>query len=390
MPEVAKNSRPSLEHHFRWLRTGHQALQEMIHAIREARTSVRLEMYIFHDSPVGVEFREALVNACQRGLRVRVLIDALGSITLPESFWATFKTSGGEFRWFNPITLQRIGLRDHRKILVCDDRTAFIGGLNIATEYYGDGVSSGWRDLGMKIEGPMAIELSHAFDDMFQLADFRHKRFVRLRRSSHQKAMWFPGASLFLSSPGRQRNPMKHALQTDFNRAKKIQIICAYFLPTWRLRLALMRVARRGGQVQLILPSKSDVPLMQLAGQSLYRRLLRAGVEIYEYQPQILHAKLIVIDDKIVYAGSANLDIRSLHLNYELLLRMENRRIAREAGEIFARDLRHAKQIELVAWRKARTFWARLKSRFAHFVFGRLDPYLANRQLDRLFRKKRA
>jgi cardiolipin synthase A/B len=117
-------------------------------------------------------------------------------------------------------------------------------------------------------------------------------------------------------------------------RAKNVQMIIAYFLPTWRLRRELLRVARRGGKVQLILAGKSDVLLSMLAAQGLYRRFLRGNIEIYEYQPQILHAKMIIVDD-IVYLGSANLDTRSLRINYELMIRFENKTIAGRRAKSF-------------------------------------------------------
>ncbi len=156
----------SLKCQFEWLRTGEEALREMLRAIQEAKVSVRFEMYIFEDSPIGRAFREALTGACQRGVRVQILIDTLGSVTLPESFWDTYRKAGGEFRWFNPLKLNRWIFRDHRKILVCDDQIAFIGGFNVAEEYQGDGVKKGWRDLGMKISGQLVQELSLAFDEM--------------------------------------------------------------------------------------------------------------------------------------------------------------------------------------------------------------------------------
>jgi len=162
-----------------------------------------------------------------------------------------------------------------------------------------------------------------------------------------------------------------------------VQFIVAYFLPTWRIRRELMQIARRGGRVQLILAGKSDVLVSQLAGQSLYRRLLRAGVEIYEYQPQILHTKLFIIDD-VVYVGSANLDQRSLNINYELMLRFEKREIAEQARAIFANSLRHCRQITFEQWRHSRTLWRRLKQRWAYFLLARIDPYIAKRQWKRL------
>jgi cardiolipin synthase len=366
---------------FRWMCTGDQALAEMLDAILAAKISVRLEMYIVHTSAIAERFRQALINACQRGLHVRVVVDGLGSITLPDSFWEPFKTSGGEFRWFNRVSLLRFGLRDHRKILVCDDAVAFVGGFNIAAEYEGDGVTRGWRDLGLKICGPMAKHLSDAFDEMFDLAAHRHKFFPRLRKlpQSKSKTVQSPDAEVLLSVPGRKFNPLKRALSHDLKRAENVQIICAYFLPTWKIRRDLRRVLRRGGRVQIILPAKTDVPLSQLAARSLYRRMLRAGMEIYEYEPQVLHAKMILIDD-IVYAGSANLDPRSLNLNYELLVRLKNPELVAEAREIFVKDLPHCRRIEWESWRKERNFWSRLKGRWAYFILARLDPYISRRQ----------
>src|SRR5204863_4741207 len=134
--------------------------------------------------------------------------------------------------------------------------------------------------------------------------------------------------------------------------------------PTWRIRHQLARVARRGGQIELILAGKSDVLVSRLARQSLYRRFLAAGMGIYEYQPQILHTKLIIIDD-VVYLGSANLDQRSLNINYELMIRFESREMAEQARAVFANTLQHCQPITFEQWRKSRSLWRRLKQRWA-------------------------
>ena len=383
MHEVAKSSKQNLSSDFRWMRTGEQAFSEMLQTIATAEQSVRLEMYIFHPSEIAEAFRAELVAACRRGVRVRVLVDALGSISLSDSFWDEFTANGGEFRWFNPLKLNRLVIRDHRKVLVCDQRVAFIGGFNISTEYTGNGVTSGWRDLGMKICGPLAMELAQSFDQMFAIADFKHRPFERLRRSRHQWTVSTPNSKLLLGAPGRQRNPISQALLADLRKARCVQIICAYFLPSWKFRRELARIARAGGRVQLILAGKSDVPLSQLASRSLYRRLMRAGVEIYEYDPQILHAKLFIIDG-VVYAGSANLDLRSLNSNYELLVRVEDAKLAEEAREIFCQDLSNSKRINRDQWRATRTFWTRLKQRWAYFILARIDPFVTRHQLKLL------
>ncbi|HET7623699.1 MAG TPA: phospholipase D-like domain-containing protein, partial [Verrucomicrobiae bacterium] len=215
--------------------------------------------------------------------------------------------------------------------------------------------------------------------EMFSRADFRHKRFMRLRRFGAKRSLAWPAEQILFGGPGRGRNPIKSALQDDLAKARDVRIIVAYFLPTWRLRRDLSEVARRGGRVRLILAGKSDVLISQLAGRSLYRRLLNEGVEIFEYQPQVLHAKLIILDDA-VYIGSSNLDHRSLQINYELMIRIENREIADQARAVFETNLKNSIPITREAWRESRTFWRRLKQRWAYFLLVRVDPYIARQQ----------
>jgi cardiolipin synthase len=369
---------PQADVEYEWLETGGEMLNRMLKAMAEARQSIRLEMYIVHAGATADQFREALIAACRRGVRVQVLVDAVGSMVLPASFWAPLIASGGEFRWFNPLSLSGWSIRDHRKLLACDQRLALVGGVNIGSEYQGDGVTAGWRDLGLAVRGPMAGELSAAFDQMFACADFRHPPFARLRASPRQKIVDVPAAQLLLGGPSRN-NPIKLALRRDLMHARSVRIICAYFLPPWRVRRELGRAARRKARVQLILPGKSDLPFSRLAGQSFYRRLLLAGVEIYEYQPQILHAKMFLMDD-IVYAGSANLDPRALDINYELMLRLSHPGLARQGAEIFERVLTQCRRIDLESWRAARSLMDRFRSRLAYFLLARLDPMVAEWQ----------
>ena len=369
---------PNLSVH-QWLRAGNGIFPAMLAAIDAASQSVCLEVYTFEDSPLGGRFREALLRARARGARVRVLVDAIGSVLLPNRFWDPLRQAGGEVRVFNAIDLRRMAIRNHRKLLVCDEKTAVVGGFNISPAYEGDGVQRGWCDVGMKIEGPLAAELASSFDEMFERADFRHKRFARWRKSRVRKAVALAAEQILFSGPGRGRSPFKKRLRRDLAPAQEVQMVMAYFLPPRRLCRALARVARRGGRVQLILAGKSDVPLSRLAAQSLYRRMLDAGVEIYEYQPQILHAKLILVDDA-VYVGSSNLDVRSLQLNYELMIRFADAGVAAGAREIFGDMLKNSRRITREDWRRSRNFWQRLKQRWAYFLLNRLDPYVARWQ----------
>jgi cardiolipin synthase len=363
---------------YNWLCTGDDIFPAMLEAIDLARSSVCLETYTFTASPLADRFRDSLIRAHERGVKVRVLIDGLGSIGLAANYWNPLRDRGVDVRIFNPVVLNRMSIRNHRKLLVCDN-VAFVGGFNIAPEYEGDGVKCGWCDVGLKIAGPLAAQLASSFDEMAARAEFRHKRFMRLRRFDAKRSVTWPTEQILFSGPGRGHSPLKRSLIKDLARARDVKITMAYFLPTWRLRRAFAHVVQRGGRVQLILPGKSDVLVSQLAARSLYRRFLKAGVEIYEYEPQILHAKMIIIDDA-VYVGSANLDQRSLQINYELMIRFESREIVGQARDVFSKNLNHSVPITRESWRKSRTFWRRLKQRWAYFLLVRVDPYIARRQ----------
>ena len=363
-----------------WLRTGREIFPAMLDAIRAARQSVRLETYIYADGEIGRQFREALTAAAARGVKVSVLVDAFGSWLLPADFFAPLLTAGGSVHYFNPLRLWRYGVRDHRKLLLCDDTVVFLGGFNIADEYDGDGVTRGWCDIGLRIDNPaLAVELVKSFDELSALADFHRKPLMRLRAFKRRhKTEPRLGGELLLSHPGRGASPFQVALHRDLAQARDTRIVTAYFLPTRLVRRYLIQAARKGGRVQLVLAGKSDVLISQLAARSLYHRLMKAGVEIYEYKPQILHAKLIV-SDGVTYAGSSNLDIRSLNLNYELMLRFDDPATAAGAHEIFEQMLKHSRRIE-PGWFKAQSCWQRWQYRWAHFLVARIDPLVALRQ----------
>lgn len=368
---------------FEWLTTGDAAFAAAGAAIVAARKCVRLEVYIYTGGELGRRLLLALLRARERGARVRVLVDALGSMELDDGFWKPLRDAGGEVRWFNPLSLGRFAVRDHRKLLVCDERVAFVGGFNVADEYAGDGVTRGWRDIGLRLTGGPAHELAASFDDLFERAAFHHRAVLALRDFEAKHVVPARNWRLLLSGPGRGANPLLLALRQDLARCRSAQIVVPYFLPAARLRRALSKVARRGGRAQLILPGRSDVPLAKLASQNLYRRLLKAGVEILEYEPQMLHAKLFILDG-VVYVGSSNLDPRSLRINYELTLRLDAPALVGGARKYFRQTAAHCRSIEWAAWGAARTWWQRFKQRWAFFLLARIDPAVANWQMRRL------
>ena len=366
-----------------WLSTGQEIFPAMLAAIGAAQKTIQLEIYIYADGKLGRQFRDALVAATKRGVQVQVLVDAVGSWTLPANFFKPLIAAGGQARRFNPLHYSRFGVRDHRKLLACDGLTAFICGFNLSDEYDGDGVTSGWCDLGARMQDPdLAKSLGDSFNALFDLADFRQRPFQRLRLFKRKRSVGGVGNFLF-THPGRGASPFQASLHRDLETAHDVRIISAYFLPTRQLRRDLMRVVRRGGRVQLILAGKSDVLISQLAARSQYQRLIKAGVEIHEYQPQVLHAKMILCDNT-TYLGSSNLDIRSLNLNYEVMLRLRDKTVAQEAKQIFADRLEHSQLIERHTWQGFRSAWQRWHYHWAHFLLTRIDPFIALWQFRKL------
>jgi cardiolipin synthase A/B len=364
-----------------WLPNGEIAFQRMLAAIDAARESVRLETYIFAAGVPGDLFRAVLAAAAKRGARVEVLVDGFGSRSLPADYWKPVRAAGGEVRVFNPLSLNRWVIRDHRKLLLIDDRLAFIGGFNIAPEYVGDGVTRGWCDFGVELHGEVAAAFGASFQVLLAHHDYRFPRLGRWRRTRQRRAMHnHTREQVLATGPGLGRNVFHRRLLHDLGRARDVEIVSGYFVPGFRLRRALRLVVRRGGTARLLLAGRSDVPLAQRAGRAFYSGLQRGGVAIDEYLPQVLHAKLAIVDDA-VFVGSSNLDARSLTINYEVMVRIEDRALAASGRALIAAARQHARP---VSRRRRVGFLQRLREWWARFLLTRVDIWLARRQLRRL------
>ncbi len=386
--EIPQPTAASGMHRFTWHSTGQELLNAKLQAIADARVSICLEMFTFSESDIGQRFREALTTAARRGVRVRLLVDSVGSYSLRRDYFASLMSAGGEMRWFNKLRLASFSFRDHRKLLVVDDELAVVGGCNIAQEYFGDGITAGWRDGGISVSGPVAVPLGAEFGRQWERA--HERRWTFLPGGSRHEVD--PGSggdieALFIK-PGFGRNPLREALRRDLATATDVAFTTAYFLPTRPIRQQLAHAVTRGARVRLLLAGKSDVRMMQFASRSLYRRLLRAGISIWEYQPQVLHAKFIIIDD-VVYVGSSNLDPRSLRINFEIMLRIKDAALVAAARQQFEADLaRHSTPITSDALRAGHSWWLRLRQRLAYWLFARLDPDLAALKLHRWHGRK--
>lgn len=362
----------------RWLKNGLEYFESLERGLERARRSIRLEVYIIGDDSAGRRIRAALISAVGRGVKVTVLADGLGSADLPSGWWTPLVNAGGKVHVFNPLASRRIGIRDHRKLVVVDDRIAWVGGINLSDDYTGDGVTRGWADCGFCIEGSAAGHLSKEFDLMVAETASRQPKVVvgRIRRGSRPPARLIGrGLELMVSGPGRLANSFQRSLREDVAGSRKVRFAVAYFLPGYRMRQLLRRIAMRGASVQIVVPGRTDVPVALRAARHLYSGLMRAGIEIWEYQPQVLHTKLFLAN-RAAYVGSSNLDTRSLHINYELMLRLTDPGLVAQAQSMFGELLDRSTRIDPVVWATSRSWLQRWREQWAFWILSRADPYV--------------
>jgi cardiolipin synthase len=369
----------------RLLKNGIEAFPAMFTAIQRAVHSVVLEMYIIADDETGNELRYHLASAARRGLLVEVLVDSWGCWKLPGTFWDELRSAGGIVKWFHPFAKGVFFFRNHRKLLLVDDRIAYIGGMNIADEYYrGARGELPWRDNMVEISGPETAWLRSSFERMWARAG---SSLQRMLIQIHHDAMAIPaGRVRFLESgPENPMRPVRRAYrQVIWNAHEGIDLAMGYFYPHGRMLRALKHAAKRGVRVRLLFSQKTDVPVARWAACGLYGRLLRAGVEVWEYLPSMMHAKLAVADGTIV-AGSANMDVRSGRINYELVAVVTDEEIASQARADFEDDLKQSVRIHLEEWKK-RPMHQKLKERFSFFLLARADIFFARMEIARKMR----
>lgn len=343
------------------LRDGVQAFPAMLQAISEATYEVLLEMYWVAADRCGLRFLDVLVAAAKRGVRVIVIYDAVGSLSLVPEFWAPLVAAGGEVRAFHAIfgaaasalTLDIVERRDHRKLLVIDGRLAFTGGINLARQWLAvDDAGDGWRDDMIAVRGEASQELRTLFFGTWEKevggTDIPKDLYsIRRRRT---RRVWV------LANPWRKRRDVRREYLHRIAFAKhRIDIANSYFVPDRSVRGALIRAADRGVRVRILVPEHGDVPIVQYAVEAMFNMLLEHGIEVYALPDRILHAKTAIIDDAFVTIGSYNLDERSFRKNLELNLAVEDEAFTRHVRQWFDHDCASAKRIELASWRNRPT-----------------------------------
>lgn len=359
------------------LDTGPRRLDALLSLIERAHRSLRLLYYIYTDDGAGERVRDALTAAVTRGVEVTLIVDGLGSDPAYDNdFFAPLRYAGGNVCFFVPRLGRRYLLRNHQKIALADAETAdariVIGGFNIQDDYFGAPGSDGWRDLGLLVEGPAAARLGGYFDALWRWAK-RPRAPLRVLRKA--LAEWSePEGKLrwLLGGPTRKLSPWVRAVRRDLKHAKRIDILAAYFFPNPAMLLRLGRAARRGGDVRIVLPSVTDNAATIWAARFTYRGLLRRGVRIFEYLPAKLHTKLFVIDDA-VQVGSANFDMRSLFLNLEVMLRIEDRAFAAHVRSYVDVEVTRSLEVTPELHRARTGLWTRIKQAAVYLVVGVLD-----------------
>jgi cardiolipin synthase A/B len=341
------------------LRDGHATFAAMLGLIASAQQTVNLEGYIFRHDEVGQQFRAALVEAAARGVKVRLLVDWIGRLGTPYSFFRSMRDRGVDVQIFSPPGFSRwLGLvpRDHRKLLVVDDRAGVTGGIGIGREWK-TGVlkkrRAPWRDTAVLIEGDAANDMIQAFDRMWRRATGverrgSHRHLTRPARSTHLDPNVHPPAlvGIIEGEPGRFR--ISRALQIQAVSAERsIWIASAYFMPGASEAEALTGAARDGVDVRVLVPSRYDHPWIRLATRQFYRRLLRNGVRIWEWRGEMMHAKTSVIDSRWTRIGSTDYNPLGIAINFELDAVIEDRVLGAQAEAMFLEDLEKSKEITI-------------------------------------------
>lgn len=349
-----------------------EALHAAYEAIKHARRRVCLESYIFAADDTGRAFADLLSFKARQGLRVHIIYDSFGSIASDRKMFRAMAHSGVRLEEFHPIRpwecrySWRPFNRDHRKMLVVDDEIGGLGGLNVGVEYAGSwivhpgqGPCDFWRDNAIGVRGPAARVLLEAFRRSWNY--IRHGGRIRRAELGHNlEAADSPGGDFgLLASVPTLNSPLRPLLYKLLRSARQsVYLTMAYFAPDDPLVKELCDSAKRGARVRLIVPGRSDVHLLTLAARSFYETLLGCGVEVYERQAAVLHAKTMVVDGRTSILGSANLDYRSIEYNLELSAVIRNETFGRQMQDLFENDVLYSRQITLNEWRR-RPRWDR-------------------------------
>lgn len=359
------------------LESGQDQLAALIALIDDARQSLRLLYYIYADDRSGHRIRDALIAARGRGVTVSLIIDGFGSEDASDrAFFNPLVDAGIDVCRFIPTLGRRYLLRNHQKLALADETRVIIGGFNIEDDYF-EATDGAWRDLALQVDGPAARRLTGYFDGLARWTKRPKSRIRDLRRALESWSEPAGAVRWLLGGPTRRLSPWARAVKRDMQGARKLSMIAAYFAPNPAMLRRIDKIGKRG-DARIVTAAKSDNMTTIGAARFCYAGLLRKGVRVFEYQPAKLHTKLFIIDDK-VYIGSANFDMRSLYLNLELMLCIDNPAFAQRMRRYFKHEMANSTEIQLSDVTGWRTVFTRLRWTLCYFVVAVMDYTVARR-----------
>lgn len=362
-------------------------LDAVLRLIGKAQKSIQMFFYMFNDDVTGRTVRAALIAAAERGVDVQLIIDSFGSTQVRNRFFDELIAAGGAYHSFS--TRKGLGylIRNHQKILIIDGAHALVGGFNITDAYFGRAGDNSWEDLGIIVTGPQAQKLADYFEDMARASNNGRVRY-RSIRTIIQK--WRPGigqVQWLLGGPTNRISPWALTFKRSLEAGQRFDIVSAYFSPSQTILRRIAKAAKRNKGSRLIMAGKTDNGATIAAARLLYRYLLRRKTRIFEFQPRPLHMKLMVIDDT-VYIGSANLDVRSMFINLEIMVRIKDAALALHLRELVDALVAQSEEQTSLLLKSRDNWWSRFKAGLAYFLVNSVDYTIGRRIKFNLIRNK--
>ena len=359
------------------LTEGPERLEALLSLIDGARESIRLLYYMYRDDRSGELVYAAMRRAIDRGVKVSLLIDGFGAY-VPNEYFTPLIDKGLSFCRFHPTFGRRYLIRCHQKLVLVDEQQVLIGGFNIEDGYFGTIEEGAWRDLGLLVEGPAAGRLVSYYDEFFRWSSVRGGKIRELNRLIRRHSEHHGALQWTFGGPMTRLSPWAAATSRDLLSSDDVAMIAAYFAPT---RAILRRISRPGRQrARIITAAKSDNHATIAAARYTYKNLLKRGAEIFEYQATKLHTKLVVLDD-VVHIGSSNFDIRSIYLNLEMMLRVDDVQFAAMLRAYFEHELADSEPITAELHRRRSGWWTRIVQAISFFLVTTAD-YSITRRLN--------
>ncbi len=357
--------------HFELLVDGAKFFPAMLYAIKVSRQFVLIEMYLFESGALATRFIDELMEAVRRGVQIHLLLDDYGAMRLSKKDRTRLLNGGVQLAFYNPLRYGEFHnlFRDHRKLLISDYQTAFVGGTGITDEFDYEAIGErAWHEVMLQVVGPAVLDWCEVFKKTW---DQWGEQPLQLPPARDYPAAGSQAGHVVVSGRFGSSEIQRSFVKRIHTAERRVWMATAYFVPSWKLRRALRYAARHNVDVRLLLPGPyTDHPGVRHAGRRFYGRLLRAGVRIFEYQPRFLHAKVLLCDNW-VSIGSSNVDRWNLRWNLEGNQEVEDSQLAEQVHDLFQEDFLQSEEYIYEQWAK-RPWYARLQERF----WGSVDMWL--------------